>query len=382
MNTPAAAVILAAVATASPAQLSLIDLLPGYTLGQFHGMSADGSTLMVDMFVRDSIAYDAYGWRNDAWESLPRHNQFNHWQGISADGRTTLSESSRWGGDSRLVLVSGGVRTDIGYTPDSDRRTLGALTRDGSTVFYSQHGGVFGGDPDAARPVELFRYQAGNPTSQPIATLPDRYTMSNGLIAGDRNDFFVINAQQRSNGIGRAQALIYDAGQLTELPTLPNADIGSFRAIDMTADGSVIVGAQDTLNGGPTKSWIYRDATLSELTIDGFDRFSVRGISDDASAMIGYAVDDAGLGASYLFYDDGRSITADALLAEHGVGLVTDESASFESISADGLTVAGAIFRNNFTPFGPKWTLFTITVPTPASLLPLAGLLALARRRR
>lgn len=384
MNKPAAAVILAAAATVAPAQMSLVELLPGYTLGQFHGLSADGSTLAVDMFIQDSIGYDAYGWRNDAWESLPRHNQFNHWQGISADGRTTLSESSNWGSNSRLVLVTDGVRKDIDYSHNTQRRTLGALTRDAGTVFYSKHQNGSGSDPDADRTVELFRYQAGGLLGQRIGALPDRYTMVHNLIAGSRDDFFVINAQSSGSITepGRGRTLIYNTGELIELADLPGTDLGTFRADAMTPDGSVIIGTQTELLGARHISWIYRDGTLSELTVAGFSRFSASSITDDAFAMVGYGTTDAGESSSFLIYEDGRAFSLETLFAMNGFTLETGEQASMYHISGDGSTIAGSIYRGAFSPFGPDFALFTITIPAPAGLLPLAGLFAIFRRRR
>lgn len=384
MNTPAAAVILAAATTLASAQVNLVELLPGYTLGQFHGMSADGSTLMVDMYIQDSIGYDAYGWRGGAWESLPRHNEFNHWQGISADGRTTLSESSNWGSNSRLVLVTDGVRKDIDYSHNTNRRTLGALTRDGGTVFYSKHDNGGGNDPNTARPVELFRYQTGDLLGRRIAALPDRYTMVHGLLAGSRDDFFVISARRNAdeNGVGGGErTLIYDAGELIDLPDLIDDETVYSRVSAMTADGSVIFGAQSTFFG-PEVSWIYRDGTLSELTMSGFSAISIGSVTDDASAMVGYGTTDAGESSSFLIYDDGRAFSVATLLAANDFTLGANEQASIYHISGDGSTVAGVIYRGTSTPFGPDFAVFTLTIPAPAGLLPLAGLFALARRRR
>lgn len=383
MNTPAA-VILAAVATTATAQLDIIELLPGYTLGWLHGLSADGSTLGVQMYDRDADHYDAYAWRSGAWQALPRYDQFNIWQGISADGRTMLSESSQWGGDSRLVLVTDGVRTDIRAPFNSGRRTLGALTRDGSTVFYSQHDDNTSDDPGTDRPVELFRFRAGGLMSQPLAALPVEYKFAQNLLAGSREDFFVINA--RASGDGGAgmhgdRTLIYDSGELIELPTLGDEPFTNSSATAMTPDGSVIYGYELSL-GGQLLSWVYRDSTLNELTVPGLSNLYVYSISDDASAMVVSAVSESSAGFSWLVYEDGRAFSAEMLLAANGFMLGEGEQAEISHISGDGSTIAGSIYRGASTPFGPDFALFSLTIPAPAGLLPLAGLVALARRRR
>lgn len=385
MNTtlPIAAVLLAATGSAL-AQAELIDLLPGYTLGGMYGISADGSTLAVDMFINDSVAYDAYAWRAGAWGSLPRFDRFNNWQGISGDGRTTLSVSSNWGEDGQLVRVENGVRDTVTYA-NGGRRVHGALSRDGRTVFYSLQPEAFANDQF----VELYRYRADTAPGALVATLPDRFIGVGGLVAGIRDDFFAIEAQieQSDLGVGGlTRAVIYDAGNLIELPTLTNADVVHFGVSAMTADGSAVVGTEssrgiddlDTVE----KSWIYRDGTLGELTVAGFTQLSIRSITDDTRAMVGYAISDSGDAGSFLFYDTARAYSAQQLLAANGIALGAGEHASIESISADGSKVFGAIFRGTSSQFGPDWTLFTLTVPAPAALLPLAGLCRIARRRR
>lgn len=385
MNTalPRTAIVL--VAGSASAQLELIDLLPGYTLGQMHGISADGSTLAVDLFINDAVAYDAYAWRGGAWGSLPRYDRFNNWQGISGDGRTTLSVSSDWGQDGHLVRVENGVRDTVTY-PNGGRRVHGALTRDGQSVFYSLQPEVFASN----QLVELYRYGANSSPGELVATLSDRFVGVHGLVAGDRDDLFAIEAQIDESDLGvggMTRAVIYDAGSLVELPTLTNADVVHFGVSGMTADGSVVVGTESSrgIDDFETveRSWVYEGGVLSELTVAGFSQLSILSITDDARAMVGYAISDAGDGGSYLIYDRARAYSAEQLLANNGVTLGAGEHASIGGISADGSTVYGAIYRGTSSPFGADWTLFTVAVPAPGgvSALVLAGLLA-ARRRR
>lgn len=383
---PLTAVLLAATGSAS-AQVELIDLLPGYTLGGMHGLSADGSTLAVDMFINDSVAYDAYAWRGGAWGSLPRFDRFNNWQGISGDGRTTLSVSSDWGQNGHLVRVENGVRDHIAVAYEGGG-LRGALTRDGRTVLYSRQPASFGIDGT----VDLFRHRAGSLTAESLGSLPDRFVNVYGIHAGARDDFLAIEAALSFDvppgGVGGlTRAVIYDAGSLIELPTLTNADVVHFGVSAMTADGSVVVGTESSRGiddfDAVYKSWIYRDGTLGELTVAGFSQLSILSITDDARAMVGSAMSDSGDAGSFLFYDAARAYSAEQLLAANGIALGAGEHASIGGISADGSTVYGAILRGTSSQFGPDWTLFTVAVPAPggASAFALAGLLA-ARRRR
>lgn len=374
--------LIALAATAGVGQVTLVDLLPGYTLGGVHGISADGSTLAVDMLNNDLFGYDAYAWRSGGWSSLPRYERFNQWQGISADGRTTLSVSSRWGQDPRLERVDNGVRETI-VSGVGDRRVSGGLTRDGRTVFYTAHPGMGG-------PVALHRHRAGAWAGESLGTLSDRFIGGGISLTGSRDDFFVIEGQLGESDLGvggMTRTLIYDAGAMVELPTLMQADIIHSTATGMTADGSVIVGIESFRDIGDIPgsdiSWIYRGGVLSELVVDGFSGLRVRGITDDGRAMIGQASDQTGHAGSFLFYDDGRSFSAEALLAANGVSLGLGQSASIESISGDGWMVFGAIHLGTSSAFGPDWRLFTLRVPGPGGVgvLVAAGALGVRRRR-
>ncbi len=381
MRTSTIAIGLAAlIGTACSGQITLIDLLPGYTLGGLHGISADGSTLAVDMMNYDLVAHDAYGMRDGAWFSLPRYNRFNNWQGISSDGRTTLSLSSRWGLDPYLVRVENGERQTI-ISGAADRSVSGGLTRDGQTVFYSMH-------HDTGGPVGLYRHRASGAFSESLGTLSDRFVGASVALAGSRDDFFILSARLDFNdlGVGGTRTMVYDAGNLIEMPTLTAADIIHSNATAMTPDGSVIVGVESSRNLGDQigmdRSWILQDGVFSELTIAGFTGLQIHSMTDDARAMTGYATDADGVIGTHLFYADGRSYSAAGLLAANGVTLAAGEHATIAGISADGTTVYGGINHGTWSAFGLEWTLFTVRVPTPGGVCLLTGLCVLAARRK
>lgn len=381
MKIQAAAVAFPLIATLAPASaaIEVFDLLPGYTLGGFEGLSGDGSTLAIDMLVFESLQYDAYAWQGGGWSSLPRIDRFNQWQGISNDGSITLSVSSDWGARPRLLRVENGERDYITFGTD-DRQLDAAMTRDGQTVFYTMGG-------QASGPIDVYRYQANSFSSDRILTLRNQYSRVTDVIAGGVDDKFVVNTALNPVGTGNpstSRALLIDNNGFFEIPTLSGSDQVQSRAVGMTADGSTIVGVEhpSTDFGSPDRSWMYRDGVLTEMTFDGFDHFSIQGIADDASAWIGSAYNLDGAGASFLIYESGRSLSASDLLASRGVSLDSDEIASFQSISGDGSVVAGVISRNEFDAFGPRFSVFTVSIPTPASGLLLLGFGLAARRRR
>jgi len=376
----AAAVLIPAFAAAAGAEVNLIDLLPGYTLGHTSGLSADGSTLAVNMFVTQAIQYDAFAWRDGGWSSLPRMDQFNLWHGLSADGNTTLSVSSEWGGRPRLVRVENGVRDWITFGTD-DRQLEAAMTRDGQTVFYTMGG-------QASGPIDVFMYSANTYPATQIMTLGDQYSRVNDVFAGSRQDRFVMNTSLLPSGIGMsstARALLYDSNAVFEIPTLSGDTDVQSRAVGMTADGSTIIGVeQDSSNlSDPDRSWMYRNGVLTEMTLDGFEHFSIGSITDDASAWVGGAFNSDGTGESFLVYEDGRTLSVHDLLATEGVLVGENEFASLQHISANGAVVSGVINRGFSGAFGPEVTLFTINVPAPSSAaFALLGLGLIPRRRR
>ncbi len=384
MNThkAVAAACLLGAPTPAHAGLGLIDLLPGYTLGELQGLSADGTTLAVDMLVSESIRYDAYAWRDGQWSSLPRVDRFNLWQGISADGSVTLSVSSQWGARPRLIRVEDGVREHITFGTD-DRELNAAITRDGQTVFYTMGG-------QASGPVDVLTYAAGSGRADLVATLDERYDRVIDVIAGDRDDLFVINSAVRPAGVGfpgTERALLYDDGRIFEIPTLSDDAGASTWASDMTADGSVIVGVETRIDldtySTTSKSWIYQDNRLRELVVDGLTDTSISSITDDATAMIvsGRSQTD-GSYSSFLLYEGGRRVSAAELLAAEGLVLGMHDTAVLNDISGNGLVVSGVISSGVVTPFGPELTLFTINVPAPPSGLALVLMGYAGRRRR
>ncbi len=368
--------IVCAVAVLAPHALGQVrefTLPEGYRIERVIGVS-DTGTVGATLTRLDPYGWGAFMHGSNGWTALHPDSSVSRLMGLSADGGVTLSMSVAPGG----VFVRGGFGS-VSLPADGPA----ALSSDGRTVLLGSAGGAGG-------PSEVRRWRDGVIT--PVLTLPDRYMGTPGLLAGASGDVFVVNADI---GVYDAyttprRVLRADAGGLTELGTLMNAAFVESTATAMSGDGSVIAGLERAWDGPgdadrfDSRAWVWRDGVMSELLLDGFSDVVVRGMSSDGSALLGVgrmldgAYDRPG---SVLVHADGRTESVESLLIGAGVSFGAYGWATAEAISADGLTVAGSIWR--FDAAG-EWSssLFTLTVPGPGGLTMLAGLGVLAARRR
>ena len=355
------------------ADLTLFDLLPGYDFASTPAISADGSVLAVDMLSLDSGGSDSFVRVGDGWVAGPRYGLQNRTHGLSADGRAAVTVGTNPGSFSRLTHTRDGVRSDI-WTAVGDRPAAAGITRDGATVAYAYEGpdGSFG----------LWRWREGG-SNRRVHEL-DGYSSVERIIMGEHEDRFVFNAvtSYTGPGMGESRAVLYDGGALTQIPAVPGFN-QNMAAHAMTADGSVVVGSGsfiDPFNVRTDWAWIYRDGVTTEFTVPGIDPTGISDISDDASLMVGTSWA-GGSPVSYLLHADGRVEFADDLVTRAGLVLGSGQHAFFSRVSGDGSTLAGAIAGDDANIHANP-IYFTLTIPAPAGLLPLAGLFALASRRR
>jgi hypothetical protein len=256
-----------------------------------------------------------------------------------------------------------------------------------------------------ARPGEartIRRWRDGVATT--ALTLGDRCRNAPTLPIGDRDDRFVfssdlVNDTYAANGPSRSAVVIGGVvtggmvigGMVTEIPTLADTVFVNSFATGMSADASVVIGlerAWDVVNDPnryDARSWVYRDGSVSELIADGFDSLYARSISDDGSLILAYGVTTDAFGdeniGSLVMHADGTVESVTDLLADAGLTLNRGDRAYARRMSPDGGAVAGVMTRIDGSG-QPQYTMFTLTIPAPDGLLPLAGLFALARRRR
>lgn len=330
---------------------------------------------------------DPYGWGAfvyDAgdWVDLHPGSSASRTLGVSADGRTVLSVMT-WPGSGLFVRGPFGDAT----LPAPPGGVLGAaaLSLDGSSVLTVVR------PPDPSGPYEIRRWRDGS--TQTVLTMPARYTDHANLLAGADGGVFTISADigYFDPYASPRRVVRADADGLVELPTLGHAAYIQSSATAMDATGSVIAGIESAWDGpDPSRldwrTWVWRDGAMSELAVPGFDRLTVGSISADGSLMLASGVTTDGFGyetpGSLLIHADGRTESVTDLLADTGITLGLGERAWAERMSPDGGWIAGTIVR--LDGFGaPSETVFTLRVPTPGVLAPVAfaGLLA-ARRRR
>lgn len=373
--TIAAAVLLASASVAS-GQLRIIEVLPGYHRGWATHASADGGTLAVELYNDQLVSYDGFVWSGGDWQGLPRFGIINTNFGLSSDGTASLNFGMIY---SHRVLshTRNGVQRSI-FVPQGEW-TSAALTRDGSSVFYHEPD-LF--DPGRQR---IVRWDEDGPGAN-LGLLPQAYTGVNGVHASSRRDTMVLDVSLPST-IGHpteSRTLLYDNGSFHEIGTLSTDAPVRMSTVGVSADGSVIVGTQSAGQGYPyvDSSWMYRDGELSAITADGYTGLRVRSLSDDAGVMLVDALDAADDFRSLLLYDGGRTVDLMDLFLATGYTLSDTQEVGFTTLSGDGLSVVGSIV--DWPSDGPvSQVIFTLTVPTPGVLAPVAfaGLLA-ARRRR
>jgi hypothetical protein len=373
--TQLAAVTLTAGSTA--AQVEIIDLVPGYSQAVVTGVSADGSTLALNLSNRDGGGVDAFTRSNGVWHALARYGSDNRVIGMSADGRSTLTVSHAGEWLNQLVYERDGVRTLMPPNPDNFP-TRGALSRDGLTAAFVIQGGV-------TNPHNMFfRWSAGDLAPLTV-DFGSEYTVQS-VLGSDRDDFFVFTGYGVTNPSNQNRVSIYDAGQLTHVSPLAGDFLSlQSNAVAVTTGDRRVIG-HDVFRAGPSqdlsfRSWIHADGVTTELRADGVDDLYVLSASDDASLMVAQGMV-GGLLDWFLLGSDGSVDAVTDLLAAEGVFLTDGQEASLSMISGDGTLLVGDII-DRVPGVSISYTTFTLRIPAPGPLgaLALAGLAACRRRR-
>ncbi|MCC5822847.1 MAG: hypothetical protein LAT64_05020 [Phycisphaerales bacterium] len=372
--TISAAVLIASGSVAS-AQLRIIEVLPGYHRGWATHASADGSVLALELYNDHLVSHDGYVWSDGSWQGLPRYGITNLNYGLSSDGTASLN-FGRIHSNRVLSHTRNGVHTSI-FVPEGEW-TSAALTRDGSSVFYHT--------PDTLDPIRqrIVRWDENGPGAD-FGFLPQAYASVTGVHASSRRDMVVLDVALPNSGDAMAErrTVVYENGAYTEIGTLPTDAPVRMNTMGVSADGSVIVGWQESgpLSNTELTSWMYRDGHLNAIEADGYTGLRVQSLSDDAGVMLVQALDAGDDFRSLLLYDDGRTVDLMDLFLATGYALSDTQEVGFTTLSGDGLTVVGSIV--DWPSGGPvSQVIFTMAVPTPGVLAPLAGLGLLARRRR
>ncbi len=277
----------------------------------------------------------------------------------AASNGFTIGEATVW---------SGGVASPMGFIAPADtmQSNIVSVTSDGSVmVGLSSSPGVL--------QFEATRWVGG---------------VAQGLGAGDgssatavsQDGTFIAGSRAGTNGAFLGAFLWSELGGLTELQDIATGgffDSGA-TALDITADGSLIVGwATDTFSQRPV-AWDQAGTPTDIGTPFGYDAGLANAISDDGTVIVGSA--SSFLGETAFIWTQATGSIEMLGFLQPFVGSALDgwTLTSADAISADGLTFAG-VGINPQGEFG-GWV---AQIPTPGAAVVLsAGLLLGARRRR
>ncbi len=355
MQTPLAAVVLLAGACSASGQVQFLPLPPGV---QQPGpapvrISADGSTVAFAHITGEPYEERAYLF-DGQWSALPRVSILNWQMGLSADGGTSLmfhSNYFKWA----VSVVGPGVAREIASTAGA--YVAGALTRDGGTAYI--------GIQEHLTDDQAFLARWDGAETRVLGPMPVVYGRIDSMLAGERDDLVVINADQRTlfyHTGGPGRTVVWRNGTFTELATLPDRPYVRSFAADMNADGSIIIGNQQSWDAwGNTwenrRSWINRDDGLSEVRVDGFAWHVLTAVSDDGSVITGHGLGEDGLSDAFVLHANGAVQRARALLLGAGHDVLDDDVVRFVDVSADGRIVLGVVY-------GAEVRSFRLTLPS------------------
>jgi probable HAF family extracellular repeat protein len=172
---------------------------------------------------------------------------------------------------------------------------------------------------------------------------------------------------------------------MTPIPDLPGGlNLSTPNAI--SADGTTIVGyssstassANNTLLKAEAYRWTDATGTLPLGDLPGGDYYSVAlDVTADGSAVIGYSVTTGGPRAFIWDPAHGMRSLADVLVTDYGVTLGGSILTRADSISDDGTVIAGEIV----SPASERYS-YVIQLPEPGGPLLSTAAIALALRRR
>lgn len=140
------------------------------------------------------------------------------------------------------------------------------------------------------------------------------------------------------------QQSLAEAMTFTGLGRLPNSDGGISAPFAVSADGSVIVGMCDTVDGRQAFRWTEASGMVGLEPLPGESDSSARGVSADGSIAVGRSYSDVSGPTSACFWNAAGDV----------IGLGGDDSSAI-GISADGTVVVGsATFASGREAF--RWT--------------------------
>ena len=363
--------------------------LPGGSFGSGAlGVSADGSVVIG--YGNSASGYEAFRWTAGGGMvglgDLPGGIFSSVANGVSADGLVVVgySSSAYSGSSSREAFrwTAGGGMVGLGDLP------VAAVWSDAFDV--SADGSVVvGGDSYYAYNGEAFRWTAGEGMVG-LGDLPGGYTFSRARgVSPDGS--VVVGFGYSASGYEAFRWVDLNGNGLVDpdekLDNHPESGLGDLPggnfysdAMDVSADGSVVVGYAYSASGHEAFRWTAGGGMVGLGDLPGGDFVSdARGVSADGSVVVGSGT--SALGYEAFIWDDANGMRnlRDVLVDDYGLDLTGWTLSQAFGVSADGLTIAGC--GTNPAGNNEAWI---ATIPEPATVLlvALSAGLALVRKRR
>jgi probable HAF family extracellular repeat protein len=354
---------------------------------------------------------------------------------VSDDGAVVVGSSGLIGGAAPLGAFrwEAGVMTDLGTLPGSANAMARGVSADGSVIvgsnlssilingvtYYSSTHGFVWADGSMSPLSELLLpgykssaasisadssvvvgltscscYGSGYHPSATIWTSDDPYPNvlgADSIAHGVAADGSVVVGQGNLSVVsgvvlGEAFRWTMEAG-MVGLGDLPGGT-GNSVAYQVSADGSVVVGAGNRGSSSPTGEafrWTIEDGMVGLGDLPGGDLSSVAlGVSADGSIVVGHGDGGNGKEAFVWTQEGGMQRLFDVLVAGGATGLDGWTLIGANSISADGIWVVGS----GINPFGTeeafRASIAAVPVPPTVWLLGtgIVGLIRQVRRRR
>ncbi len=306
--------------------------LPGgsYSSGAW-GVSADGTVAVGPS--NSASGTETFRWENGVMiglGDLPGGSFFSDARAVSANGAVVVGQSSaavyleafRWTAEGGMV----GLGHLFEHPSWSD---AWGTSVDGSVVV--------GASTEYSR-TEAFRWENGVMVG--LGDLPggDFYSWAMGVTP----DASVIVGQ--ATAAWTQEAVRWDDGVITSLGCLPGG--GYAGAMAVTPDGSVIVGASNSTDSGyygfEALRWTEAGGMVGLGDLAGGDFLSCAiDVSADGSIIVGYGYTAAGSTAFIWDADNGMRNLRDVLVNEYGLDLTGWILSWANGISADGTTIVG-----------------------------------------
>ncbi len=289
---------------------------------------------------------------------------------ISADGTVVVGQGSNQTTNSSAVRWVNGVPSDLGALSLNGLSTAWGVSADGAVVV---------GEADSPDGHVAFRWTAGD-GMVPLGFLPglpDGTSIPSSVSYAISSDgVTVVGASTSSSGW---EAFKWQNNVMVGLGFVGEGRYSEAR--DVSADGSVIVGASNTTVNGGTQAFRWANGLMTGLGgIPGEPvGSSAQAVSGDGSIVVGAAGSSDPGGNTAFIWDasHGMRSVKDMLLDDYGISLSGWYLGEVRDISADGNTLVG----HGWNPqgFSEGWIAH---IPEPTTLILISIGCCFVRRRQ